>query len=178
MFDPRQCATSAIPAGVEIVSRKTYMRETRGRRVAQLELNFNDDKDVWSGTVEGTKWIGVSVFHLSVAVTPHVMRTGKGQAPATGRVLATPTERNLGRDWFLSGTLELGRTPEAGKQRRSSSPGHGVRTKLVSRNSQLNLESQVHAVTNSTAVSRMIAPRPTPTLLFDLSRCQRGGPLF
>ena len=29
MFDPRQCATSPIPAGVEIVSRKTYLRETR-----------------------------------------------------------------------------------------------------------------------------------------------------
>ena len=51
MFDPRQCATSPIPAVVEIVSRKTYLRETRGRRVAQLEHNFNDDKDVWSGTV-------------------------------------------------------------------------------------------------------------------------------
>ena len=29
MFDPRQCATSPIPVGVEIVSRKTYLRETR-----------------------------------------------------------------------------------------------------------------------------------------------------
>ena len=35
MFDPRQCATSPIPAGVEIVSRRTYLRETRGRRVAR-----------------------------------------------------------------------------------------------------------------------------------------------
>ena len=34
MFDPRQRATSPIPAGVEIVARKTYLRETRGRRVA------------------------------------------------------------------------------------------------------------------------------------------------
>ena len=47
MFDPRQCATFPIPAGVEIVSRKTYLRETRDRRVAQLEHNYNDDKDVW-----------------------------------------------------------------------------------------------------------------------------------
>ena len=71
MFDPRQCSTSPFPGcgSVEIVSRKTYLRETRGRRVAQLEHNFNDDKEVWSGTVEGTKWIGVSVFHLSVVVT-------------------------------------------------------------------------------------------------------------
>ena len=49
MFDPRQCATSPIPAGVEIVSRRTYLRETRGRPVAQLEHNFNDDKNVESG---------------------------------------------------------------------------------------------------------------------------------
>ena len=70
MFDPRQCATSPIPAGVEIVSRN--------------EHNVNDDMDVWSGTVEGTKWIGVSVFHLSVAVTHHVMRTGKGRETGTG----------------------------------------------------------------------------------------------
>ena len=61
MFDPRQCATSPIQAGVEIVSRKTYLRETRGRRVAQLEHNINDDKDVWSGFVEGTRWVGVSI---------------------------------------------------------------------------------------------------------------------
>ena len=84
MFDPRQCATSPIPVGVEIVSCNSYLRETRGRRVAQLEHNFNDDKDVWSGTVEGTKWIGVSVFHLSFAVSPRVMRTGKGRETGTG----------------------------------------------------------------------------------------------
>ena len=84
MFDPQQCATSPISAGVEIVSRKTHSRETRGRRVAELEHNFNDDKDVWSGTVDGTQWTGVSVFHLSVAVTPHVVRTGKGRETGTG----------------------------------------------------------------------------------------------
>ena len=48
MFDPRQCVTFPIPAGVDVV----HMRETRGRRVAQLEHNFNDDKDVWSSAVE------------------------------------------------------------------------------------------------------------------------------
>ena len=37
MFDPRLCATSPIPVGVEILSRKTYLQETRSRRVAQLE---------------------------------------------------------------------------------------------------------------------------------------------
>ena len=84
MFDPRLCATSPIPVGVEILSRKTYLQETRSRRVAQLEHNISDDKDIWSGVVEGSKWIGVSAFHLSVAVTPLVMRTGKGRE--TGKV--------------------------------------------------------------------------------------------
>ena len=49
MFDPRLCATSPIPVGVEILSRKTYLQETWGRRVAQPEHNINDDKDIWSG---------------------------------------------------------------------------------------------------------------------------------
>ena len=55
-----------------------------GRRVAQLEHNISDDKNIWSGVVEGSKWIGVSAFHLSVAVTPLVMRTGKGRETGTG----------------------------------------------------------------------------------------------
>ena len=38
MFDPRLCATSPIPVGVEILSRKTFLQEIRSRRVAQLEL--------------------------------------------------------------------------------------------------------------------------------------------
>ena len=84
MVDPRLCATSPIPVGVEILSRKTYLRETLGRRVAQLEHNINDDKDIWSGVVEGSKCTGVSVFHISVAVTPLVMRTGKGCETGTG----------------------------------------------------------------------------------------------
>ena len=53
MFDPRLCATSPIPVGVEILSRKTYLQETRSRRVAQLEHNINDEKNIWSGVVEG-----------------------------------------------------------------------------------------------------------------------------
>ena len=114
MFDPRQCATSPIPAGVEIVSRKTYLRETRGRRVAQLE--FNDDKDVWSGTVAGSKWTGVSVFHLSVAVTPHVMGTGKGGDSHR----AEPGERLK-----QLGHTGIGTNTRRRKQRRSTSPGQG-----------------------------------------------------
>ena len=58
MFDPLLCATSPIPVGVEILSRKTYLQETWSRRVAQLEHNINDDKNLWSGVVEGSKWIG------------------------------------------------------------------------------------------------------------------------
>ena len=166
MFDPRQCATSPIPAGVEIVSRKTYLRETRGRRVAQLEHNFNDDKDVWSGTVEGTKWIGVSVFHLS------------REAPATGTCPGDSHQAEPGEGLKHLRHTGIGTNTRGRKQRRSTSPGHEVRTKLVSRNSHLNLESQVHAVTNATAASRMIASRPTLTPLFDLSRCPRVGPLF
>ena len=84
MFDPPLCATSPIQVGVEILSRKTYLQETRGRRVAQLEHNISDDKNFWSGVVEGSKWIGVSAFHLSIAVTPFVMRTGKGRETGTG----------------------------------------------------------------------------------------------
>ena len=98
MFDPRQCATPPVPVGVEIVSRKTYLRETRGRRVAQLEHNFNDDKDVRSGTVEGIKWIGVSVFHLSVAVTPDVMRTEKGRETGTGYSILYIQQKRRPRD--------------------------------------------------------------------------------
>ena len=117
MFDPRQCATSPITAGVEIVSRKTYLRETPGRRVAQLEHNFNDDKDVWSGTVEGTKWIGVSVFHLSVAVTPPVMRTGKGRETGTGhsKPYIQPKRRPRDVSWRQppSGTWGETETPQA-----------------------------------------------------------------
>ena len=48
MFVPRLCATSPVPVGVEILSRKTYLQETRSRRVAQLVHNFHDDTDVWS----------------------------------------------------------------------------------------------------------------------------------
>ena len=55
MFDPRLCATSPIPVGVEILSRKTYLQETRGRRVAQLEHNISDDKNIRSGVVEGSR---------------------------------------------------------------------------------------------------------------------------
>ena len=88
-----------------------YLQETRGRCVAQLEHNISDDKNIWSGVVEGSKWMGVSAFHLSIGVTPHVMRTGKGRETGTGyskpfvqpkrrppgRVLESSTEGNLVR---------------------------------------------------------------------------------
>ena len=84
MFDPRLFATSPIPVGVEILSRKTYLQEIQSCRVAQLEDKFDDDKNLWSGVVEGSRWIGVSAFHLSIALTPLVMRTGKGRKTGTG----------------------------------------------------------------------------------------------
>ena len=112
MFDPKQRATSSIPVGVEIVSRKTYFRETRGRRVAQLEHNFNDDKNVWSGTVEGTKWIGVSAFQLSVAVTPLVMRTGRGRETGTGysKPYIQPKRRPRDASWQQQPSRTWGET--------------------------------------------------------------------
>ena len=63
IFDPRLCATSPGVAAEHII---------------------NDDKDFWSGVVEGSKWIGVSAFHLSIAVTPLLMPTGKGRETGTG----------------------------------------------------------------------------------------------
>ena len=102
MFDPRLCATSPIPVGVEILSRKTYLQETRSRRVAQFEHNINDDKNLWSGVVEGSKWIGVSVFHLSIAVTPLVMRTGEGRETGTGYYKPFVQPKRRPRDVSLS----------------------------------------------------------------------------
>ena len=117
MFDPRLCATSPIPVGVEILSRKTYLQETRSQRVAQLEHNINDDKNLWSGVVEGSKWIGVSAFHLSIAVTPLVMRTGKGRETGTGhsKPFVQPKRRPRDAPWshLPSGTCGESETPQA-----------------------------------------------------------------
>ena len=44
MFDPSQCAMSPIPAGVQILSRETFLRDTRARRLAEIEHDFNKDK--------------------------------------------------------------------------------------------------------------------------------------
>ena len=130
MFDPRQCATSPIPAGVDIVSRKTYLRETRGRRVAHIEHNFNDDKDIWSGVVEGSKWVGDSWCAQAKAVGQgqatlsqiSSRSAGHGTCPGDSH-RAEPGERLKHRHTGI-GTNTRGR-----KQRRSTSPGHGVRTK-------------------------------------------------
>ena len=117
MFDPRLCSTSPIPVGVEILSRKTYLQETRSRRVAQLEHNINDDKNLWSGVVEGSKRIGVSAFHLSIAVTPLVMRTGKGRETGTGfsKPFVKPKRRPRDVSWshLPSGTWGESETPQA-----------------------------------------------------------------
>ena len=117
MLDPRLSATSPIPVSVEILSRKTYLRETWSRRVAQLEHNINDDKNLWSGVVEGSKWIGVSAFHLSVAVTPHVMCTGKGRETGTdyAKPFVQPKRRPRDASWshLPSGTWRESETPQA-----------------------------------------------------------------
>ena len=62
MFDPYQCATSPTPAVVETVSRKTFVRNELCRLVAEIEHDFNDDRDAWRGITEGARWTGVSVF--------------------------------------------------------------------------------------------------------------------
>ena len=83
-FDAHQCATTPIPAGVQTVSRKTFLRNEQGRRVAEVEHNFTDDRDSWSVITEGARWTWVSVFRLAGAVEPRVVRTGKGRATGTG----------------------------------------------------------------------------------------------
>ena len=117
MFDPRLCATSPIPVGVEILSRKTYLQVTRSRRVAQLEHNINDDKNLLSGVVKVSQSIGVSAFHLSIAVTPLVMRTGKGRETGTGysKPFVQPKRRPREVSWshLPSGTWGESETPQA-----------------------------------------------------------------
>ena len=130
--------------------------------------------------------IGVSAFHLSVAVTPHhVVRTGEGRETGTGYSKPDVQPKRRPRDvtWRQppSGTWGESETPQAHwnweeHQTQETTLKHESwtwgSTKLVSRSSHLNLGSNVHAVMDATAVSRMIAPRPTVKPLFDLSRCQ------
>ena len=68
----------------------------------KLEHNISDDKDIWSGVVEGSKWIDVSACHLSIAVTPLVMRTGKGRETGTGysKPFAQPKRRPRDVSWI------------------------------------------------------------------------------
>ena len=95
----------------------TYMQYTRSRRVAQLEHNISDDKNLWSGVVEGSKWIGVSAFHLSIAVTPLVMRTGKRRETGTGYSKPFVQPKRWPRDvsWshLPNGTWGESETPQA-----------------------------------------------------------------
>ena len=102
---------------MEVLSRKTYLQQKRSRRVAQLEHNINDDKNLWLGVVEGSKWIGVSAFDLSITVTPLVMRTGKGRETGTGysKPFVQPKRRPRDVSWshLPSGTWREFETPQA-----------------------------------------------------------------
>ena len=93
------------------MSRKTYLQETRSRRVAQLEHNINDDQNFWP------KWIGVSAFHLSIAVTPLKMGTGKGRETGTSlsKPFVQPKRRPRDVSWshLPSGTWEESEAPQA-----------------------------------------------------------------
>ena len=174
IFDPRLCATFPIPVGVEIQSRKTYLQEIRSRRVAQLEHQFNDDKNLWSGVVEGSRWIGVSAFHLLIAATPLVMRTGKDRETGTGysKPFVQPKRRprdvswsqTPSRVWDPSGTQELGRT-----ESETNCSVETVAQTWSRRCTQWRRRQWKWALT---------ATRQLPTPLFDLSHCQRVGPLF
>ena len=117
MFDPRLCATSPISSWCGHFVTQDLLARNTGRRVAQLEHNISDDKDVWSGVVEGSKWIGVSAFHLSVAVTPLVMRTGKGRETGTGYSKPSVQPKRRPRDVSClhppSGTWGETETPQA-----------------------------------------------------------------
>ena len=78
---------------------------------------MSDDKNLWSGVVEGSKWTGVSAFHLSVAVTPLVMRTGKGRETGTGysKPFVQPKRwpRDMSWSHLPSGTWGESETPQA-----------------------------------------------------------------
>ena len=67
--------------------------------------------------VEGSKWIGVSAFHLSIAVTPLVMRTGKGRDTGTGysKPFFQPKRRPRDVSWshLPSGTWGESEAPQA-----------------------------------------------------------------
>ena len=190
MFDPRLCATSPIPVGVEILSRKTYLQGTRGRRVAQLEHNISNDKNLWSGVVEGSKWIGVSAFHLSIAVTPLVMRTGTRRETGTGysKPFVQPKRRPRDASWshLPNGTWGGSEKPQAHwnwyeHQRQETMLKHDIRMsspKQTVQSKQLPEPGVASALSDEGDSGNEDDGRPIPTPLFDLSHCQRVGPLF
>ena len=54
MFDPSQCATSPIPDGERLVSRKTFLKDSHARRTAEIEHDFVRDMDTWTASIEVT----------------------------------------------------------------------------------------------------------------------------
>ena len=165
MFDPRLCATSPIPVGVEILSRKTYLRETRSRRFAQLEHNINDDKNLWSGVVEGSKWIGV----------------GTGYS----KPFVQPKRRPRDASWsqLTSGTWRESETPQAHwnwdeHQKQETLLKNDIRMSSPKQTVQSKQLPEPASAMKATVETSMTATRSILTPLFDQSHCQRVGPLF
>ena len=76
MFDPSHCATTPIPDGTRIVSRKTFFKDSHARRTADIEHDFVHRRP--------SKESGVSMFRLASLVEPRMIRTGKGRETGTG----------------------------------------------------------------------------------------------
>ena len=101
MFDPRLYATSPIRVGVEILSRKTYLQETRSRRVAQLEHNINVEHSHYpSGDRVESSGSGVDV-PMEVAQAVALTRNHTLQWRSTMSVSFQRTERAT-RDALLA----------------------------------------------------------------------------
>ena len=86
MFDPNPCATSPIPDGTRIASRKTF----RARRTAEIEHDFAQDKDAWSAPIELVKQAQKRVWTRSATtVAPILLVTQTVSARNTNKVLST-----------------------------------------------------------------------------------------
>ena len=155
------------------VTQDLSARNTESSRCTARDTTSTMTRIFWSGVVEGSKWIGVSAFHLSIAVTPLVMRTGKGRETGTGysKPFVQPKRRPSGtcpgvifraeprESLKLIRYTGIGTNTRGRKHCRRTTSEFRVRNKLFSRNSCLNLESSVHSVTKATVEMSMTATR-------------------